>query len=165
MRKLGVVALTCTLILNLATSAWAIRIYGASSPGNQTGAADALVDLGTDLDGNVIGDTLQFNVAKKGYGVVTFSGECSVEGGVDDWVSIDIMVNGVAIGQSLGGGDGFCSGNETATSDDGWVMGSMTIPFEFGAGNVDLQVMVTLQGGASGWWIGDAGVSVILQKR
>ena len=165
MKRLGVVSLSLTLVLCFASAGWATRIYGATSLDNQLGNADALIDLGTDLNGNAVGDTLQFNVGRSGHGVITFSAECSVEGDVADWVSIDIIVNGSTIGQSDNTDDAFCSGNETATDDDGWVVASMTVPYEFSPGNVDLQVRVTLQGNATEWWIGDTGISVILQKR
>ncbi len=164
LRRLGVLTLAFALVLSLVSVAWAVRIYGASRPGNQSGSEDSFLDLGRSLDGSIIGDALPFTVRRRGLGIITFTGACSVEGSVNDYVSIDILVNGVAVGQSNGPSDAFCSGNDTSTSADGGLMASMSVPFEFAPGNVDLQIMVTLEG-ATHWRIGDTGVSVILQKR
>ncbi|NKB88755.1 MAG: hypothetical protein GKS06_11090 [Acidobacteria bacterium] len=165
MRKFAIAAVALSFVLAAAYPAYAIRIYGATSIGNQTGNATTLIDLGADLDSNDIGDTLEFNIKKKTTGIITFSAECSVEGSEESWISVQILVNGTAVGQSNQTSDAFCSGTATDTSDDSWVMASMNIPYNFMPGNVDLQVQVSLHGGATGWWLGDTGVSVVVTKR
>lgn len=149
----------------MAAPAEAIRIYGASNPGNRTGSADGFLNLGTDHNDNAIGDSLQFNVAKKTRAIVTFSAECAVEGEPADWISVDILVDGVAIGSSTGTSDAFCAADATETSNDGWVMASMAIQEEFLPGNHTVQVRVQLRGGAAGWWLGDTEVTVLVQKK
>ena len=156
---------TAVLIAAPASAAWAVRIFGATNPGNQLGTAQGLLDLGNDIAGNDIGDTLHFELEEAGPVVFIFSAECAVDGNAQQWVSIALLANGTALGQSDGDQDTFCSGDSFAGFNDSWVMASMTVPVELNAGVYDLQVQVTAAGGSIGWWIGDTGLTVIVQKR
>ena len=165
MKRLLTTVLAATLVMTLASAAWAMRIRGATNPGNQMGTVQTLLDLGQNIDGDDIDDTLQFKVVHPGPAVFIFSAECAVDGTEQQWVSIELLANGVALGQSAGDHDTFCSGDGFAGINDSWVMASMTVPVDLTPGDYDVQVQVTPAGGASGWWIGDLGLTVIMQKR
>ena len=164
-RPLTVALAATALVTTLATAAWAVRILGATNPGNQMGTTQSLLDLGNDIAGNDIGDTLHFELEEAGPVVFIFSAECAVDGNEQQWVSIELLANGTALGQSTGEQDTFCSGDSFAGFNDSWVMASMTVPIELNAGDYNLQVQVTPAGGSTGWWIGDTGLTVIIQRR
>ncbi len=165
MKRLLTPALAAVLVMTLASAAWAIRILGATNSGNQMGTQQSVLDLGKDIEGKDIGDTLHFELKSEGAVIFTFSAECAVDGTEQQWVSIELLANGVALGQSAGDQDTFCSGDGFAGINDSWVMASMTVPVELKPGDYDLQVQVTPAGGANGWWIGDMGLTVLIRKR
>ncbi len=157
--------LAVALVLTIASTASATRILGATNPGNQMGSVQSLLDLGNDIAGNDIGNTLQLVLEEDGPVIVTFSAECAVDGSEQQWVSIELLADGNALSPTAGDQDTFCSGNSFAGFNDQWVMASMTVPAELAAGSHDLQVQVTPAGGAAGWWIGDLALTVVVQKR
>jgi hypothetical protein len=59
--------------------------------------------------------------------IIRFNAECSIEGPATNWVDIDIVVDPAGGGSAVTtvppttGDNAFCSGNHTATRDDGWV--------------------------------------------
>ena len=165
MKRLLTLALAMALVLAIAPAAWAVRIFGATNPGNQMGTVQGFLDLGTDIDNNDAGNTLSFELEREGAVIITFSAECAVDGTEQQWVSIELLVNGDALRPSEGDQDTFCSGNGFAGFNDGWMMASMTVPTKLAAGNYDLQIQVTPSGGAAGWWIGDLALTVLVQKR
>ena len=165
MKRLPTLALAMALVLTMASAAWAVRIFGATNPGNQMGTVQSLLDLGADIGDNDIGNILAFDLKEDGAVIITFTAECAVDGTEQQWVSIPLLVNGDALRPSRGDQDTFCSGNGFAGFNDGWVMASMTAPVELAAGNYDLQIQVTPSGGAAGWWIGDLALTVLVQKR
>ena len=46
MKRLLTTVLAATLVMTLASAAWAMRIRGATNPGNQMGTVQTLLDLG-----------------------------------------------------------------------------------------------------------------------
>ncbi len=164
MKRLPTLALAMALVLTTASAAWAVQIFGATNPGNQMGTVQDLLDLGTDIDNNDAGNTLPFDLVEDSAVIITFSAECAVDGAEQQWVSIELLVNGDALRPSGGDQDTFCSGNGFAGFNDGWVMASMTVPAKLAAGNYDLQIQVTPSGGAAAWWIGDLALTVLVQK-
>jgi hypothetical protein len=90
---------------------------------------------------------------------ITFSAECAIGGGPGNWLNIRVMVDDKAVPPS-GGDDAFCSGNGTATHEDGWVTASRTVAVRLGPGQHEVQVFVTLVGSASAGWIGDSSLTI-----
>lgn len=164
MKEIRLTVIALAILLTTIPAAHAIRIYGATSPGNQSGSGAGLVDLGVDHNGNPIGPNLQFNIAKKTRVVITVSAECATDGDEGDWTTIDILANGVALGASSGTGDAFCSGNADP-GNDGWVTASRSVQVEFTPGNYTIQVRAENRGGSAGWWVSDIDVAVIVQKK
>ncbi len=165
MKRLAPLALVLALaMVPMIAAAAAVRILGTTNPGNQMGTAQSLLDLGNDLADNEVDETLQVVLAKDGPVIITFSAECAVDGNEQQWVSIDLLLNGTALSPTAGDADTFCSGNSFAGFNDQWVMASMTVPTELTAGSYELQVQVTPAGGAAGWWIGDLALTVLIQR-
>ena len=111
MKRLPTLALAMALVLTMASAAWAVRIFGATNPDNQMGTVQSLLDLGADIGDNDIGNTLAFDLKEDGAVIITFTAECAVDGTEQQWVSIELLVNGDALRPSRGDQDTFCSGN------------------------------------------------------
>jgi hypothetical protein len=59
--------------------------------------------------------------------MITYSAECSHDGAVADYGTIQILLNGVALPPTVGNNDAFCSGNETDGVHDGGATQSMEV--------------------------------------
>ena len=99
------------------------------------------------------------SVAFNGSGVhaISYSAECETTGA---WLSIEILVDGVALVPTGGTSDAFCSDHKTLESLDGWTTASITVATGNIAGGVHtVQVRGTAvaNGGASDTgWLGDS---------
>jgi hypothetical protein len=99
----------------------------------------------------------------KGKHIISYSAECETTG---SWLSIEILVDGVALSPTAGAADAFCSDHKTAESLDAWTTASYVIATPaLAAGVHTVQVRGTVQGngGASDTgWLGDS--SLVIEK-
>lgn len=94
----------------------------------------------------------------KGAHAITYSAECSNDGGPGNWVAIEILVDGVPISPVPNTSGAFCSGNHTA-GFDGWTVASYTVRTPaLALGPHIAQVRVRTIGGTG--WLGDSSLVV-----
>jgi hypothetical protein len=137
-------------------SAHAVIKINATRPGNFTSAA-ASVALPLNTGGATV---LTFNHSTAKKFILTFSAECSVGGPVVAWTDLQVRVNGVDVSPTAGNEDAFCSGNGTATSNDGWTRASITVVIQGIVGNNTVQILARQNNGGNGIWIGDSALVV-----
>jgi hypothetical protein len=102
---------------------------------------------------------IAWNEAAKGTRWLSYSAECSAEGGPSGWIDIDVIINGVAIKPTAGSSDGFCSPNNTTTSGDGWTRASITLAIPVKAGLNNVQILGRLDF-VTGGWLGDSALVI-----
>jgi hypothetical protein len=150
--------LVAALLVVLVT---AVPVYAAiklvaANPGNHTTGFTGTVLLPLNASGAT---TLTFS--SSGVNAITYSAECAVDGDPFAYMSIEIIVDGVALPPTAGVNDAFCSGNETP-GFDGWATQSVTV----GTGKLPLgthtvRVEATMVVGGAGW-IADS--SLVVKK-
>ncbi len=97
--------------------------------------------------------------------MIIFNAECAVDGSNSDWVEIDILVDGVAVGPSASD-NAFCTGHTTGSGfADTWVSASTVVPMDFEPGNHTIEVLAFLGNAGTSWRIDDLSLTVMLQKR
>ena len=127
---------------------------GGGRPGNFTFTGTVLVPLNA-------GGATTVSFSGAGKFAITYAAECAEAGSPGNWVSLQILVDGVALDPTAGTSDAFCSGNSTA-GFDGWATQSITVVTPaLGTGGHTLQVQATDVGTAGGW-LGDS--SLVVQK-
>ena len=107
---------------------------------------------------NDAGSTTLFFVGS-GQHLINYSAECARSGGNNDWLSIQIFVDGVALAPTSGVDDAFCSGDNTPAVD-GWVTAHYSVPtraLAFGFHSVRVQASLI---GAGVGRLDDASLSV-----
>lgn len=145
----GLFALVVTVPLHAALKA------NGAYPFNFTFTGTALVPVTS-----TGGTSLVFN--GKGKHVITFSAECASEGTPSQWVSVQILVDGVAVTPTSGTADAFCAGNSTAVLD-GWVTASYRVVTpNLAGGNHIVQVQGTTVPATNDGWLGDT--SLLVEK-
>lgn len=134
-------ALLTSVLATIAAPASA-KVYNASankSPQFFTDTAELrLVDAGGAV-------ALPFTAPIKGIYLVTFTAECMVTG-TTAFVSLDVVVDGVAQGATAGRDDGFCAADDTAGFDHPTTH-AMTIPVFVKPGNHTVRIGAALVGG------------------
>ena len=80
-----------------------------------------------DILGALAGTTLTFNCTPTRPVMITYSAECSHDGTLLQWGTIQILLNGVVLPPTAGTNDAFCSGNETVGVHDGLATQSMEV--------------------------------------
>jgi len=105
MRPLTAVAAPLALVLAFASPASAVRIYGSTNHAlieyNMSGGPiPRYLQLGTNISGTRVGDTLAFNVAKRGNGTITVTVECGAKNTMAGSAEgrIRPVINGVPVG-------------------------------------------------------------------
>lgn len=104
--------------------------------------------------------------------ILTFASECAVDapaGNTSGWVDVDIVLLNAAgavvltAAPTAGSADAFCAANGTA-GFDGWESNSVSalVPYNFPAGNYQVQVRARINGGATGGWFGERQLTVSL---
>lgn len=86
--------------------------------------------------------------------VITYNAECSVGGGPTNWLNTDIFVDNVIIAPT-NSDNALCSGNHTATQNDGWVSAVSMGTTVVSAGAHTVRVRVNDQVAGSSWRIDD----------
>jgi hypothetical protein len=101
--------------------------------------------------------------------VITYSAECAVVALPADapstvvlrWMTVDILVDGVAISPTSGIGDAFCGATVSSpTLFEGYVRPSVSTTTVLSAGTHIIQVRAALGNGGGGWWLGDSALVV-----
>lgn len=91
---------------------------------------------------------VSFNNPTRGLVSVTYSAECSVASTVPEaWVSIEILINGVAVPPTTGIYDALCT-NAMTDNTESYGMNSITVAKSLPAGNHTLKVRAILGNGA-----------------
>lgn len=91
--------------------------------------------------------TLPFTAPTKGLYLVTFTAECIVNN-TTAYVSLDVVLDGVAQGATAGTDDGFCAADHTAGFDHPTTH-SMTIPVSVQAGSHTIRILGSVLAGPS----------------
>jgi hypothetical protein len=93
----------------------------------------------------------------KGRHLISYSAECETDG---TWLSIEILVDGVAVAPTAGGSDAFCSDHNDNDSNDAWAVSHYRVATpNLASGNHTVQVRATVFGIASGW-LGDSALLI-----
>ena len=152
----GVIAMT------LAIPAHATIKAHLSRPGNYTFAqgTNNPVPLAA-------GNVLSLGFSGSGKWVITYSAECAVAaaaGNNSTWMSLEILVDGVAIEPTnvAGNQDAFCTSNGTAGAD-GWTNTSITVVTPaLALGPHVVEVRAAIINGAAGTsgWLGDSTILI-----
>jgi len=89
---------------------------------------------------------------------ITYNAECGVTGPVGSWQSVTILVDGVQASPASGTGFAFCTSTGSVITWVGSVRQSLIkVPVK---GTHNVQVLVDLLSGATGWWLGDTSIVV-----
>jgi hypothetical protein len=95
--------------------------------------------------------------------MITYSAECAVSSASSlAWLTIEIILDGVALPPTAGTVDAFCSGNGTA-GFDGWTTHTISVPTPtLPTGTHTLVIQASLQSGVAGdsGWLGDSSLVV-----
>jgi len=141
--------LICGLALAAVASVplYAAVVVAARHPGNFTFTA-----AGTLIPITGTGATfVQFSGS--GRHAISFSAECETTGA---WLSIEILVDGVALPPTVGSSDAFCTDGKTPEGLDGWTTASYTVAtgiLSSGVHTLQIRGTVIANGGTSdtGW--------------
>ena len=105
------------------------------------------------LDGSTAKNIIKFKTTKSGPVVITFYAECAVDGGIFDWVDVDILVDpagagGFAAIAPTDGDNAMCTGFEGAPdgNDGRWVSAVVAGVVDLPKGNHKLKVKGDLGG-------------------
>ena len=149
--------LICGLALAAVASVplYATIVLAARHPGNFT-----FTVAGTPVPITIAGATfVQFSGS--GRHAIAFSAECETTGA---WLSIEILVDGVALAPTAGSSDAFCTDGKTAEGLDGWVTASTTVAtptLASGVHTVQVRGTVVANGGTSDTgWLSDTSLVV-----
>ena len=128
-------------------------VTSAARPGNFTfTGSDVLVPLTS-------GGATSLAFSGQGKYAISYSAECETTGG---WLSIEIIVDGVALSPTVGDQDAFCSDHNDNNANDGWTTAHYRVVTKnLTLGTHSLQVSATAVGGGTGW-LGDS--SVVVEK-
>lgn len=145
-----------------ATEASATILLASSAPGNVTGVVATDLDLNGTAAG---GTTLNFITPISEFVTITFNAECSSGGTSSQWVGLEIFVDPAgATGPTLVAPTSvdraFCSGDGTATNNDGWVSATAQGVIRVPPGVHTVRVRVTPSNGAPSWWVSDSSIVV-----
>lgn len=132
-------------------------VQDATHPGNFTfTAAGTLIPLNG-------GGATSLSVNAKGKLVISYSAECETTGA---WLSIEILVDGVALSPTAGTSDAFCSDQDVQESLDSWTTATYVVATPTllaGVHTVQIKGTVVANGGASDTgWLGDS--SIVVEK-
>jgi hypothetical protein len=127
----------------------------ATRPGNWTFAAGTVATVPLTASGAT---TLTFSGSGKH--MITYSAECAVSStGLVGWLSLEILLDGVALPPTAGDVDAFCAANETA-GFDAWATHTISVPTPaLPTGAHTVVIRATVIAGESGW-LGDSSLVV-----
>jgi hypothetical protein len=128
-------------------------VTSAARPGNFTFTGnDVLIPL-------TAGGATSLAFSGKGKHAISYSAECETSG---SWVSIEIIVDGIALSPTSGDNDAFCSDHNDNNGNDGWTVAHYrVVTGQLALGAHSVQVRATTVGGGTGW-LGDS--SVVVEK-
>ena len=157
MRRLAKIVTAVALSAIAVTAHAATKIY-VTRTGNFITAAPVIP---VPLD-QVGGTIRSFNLASAKKLYLTYSAECAVGSpnpSAISYVDLDIIVNGIVVGPTVGTADAFCTSNHTPPAD-GWVRSSITVHIQGIAGTNSVRIIAKLQNGAIPMHLGDTALLV-----
>lgn len=113
------------------------------------------------------GNVLSLGFSGSGKWVITYSAECAVAaaaGNSTTWMSLEILVDGVAIEPTnvAGNQDAFCSSNGTAGAD-GWFNATIVVvtpALALGAHTVEVRASIINGAAGTSGWLGDSTILI-----
>jgi hypothetical protein len=165
--KITLLGAVCALSL-LAGQAWAVIPLMTSNINPQSSPALPNVSL-LDLSGAAGSQTtLAFSTATATRIRIIFNAECAVGGAVTNWLNIDIIIDPAGAGLPFvatpsNSDNAFCSGNGTASNNDGWVSATTQAFASVPAGVHTIQVRANGVGVGATWRIDDLSLVIDTQ--
>jgi len=109
--------------------------------------------------------TLGFNTPAPARLVIRYNAECAVGGPVTNYLNLDIIIDPAGAGAPFtappsNSDNAFCSGNGTASNNDGWVSAITQAFASVPAGAHTVRVCVNGVGAASTWRIDDTSLTI-----
>jgi hypothetical protein len=146
-RVLGGLAVTTLLTVPVLAKVAA----DAARPGNFTWAGTTLVPL-------TPGGVTSVLFSGQGKHVISYSAECETAG---DWVSIQVIVDGLVLAPTAGTNDIFCSDNNNNNNIDGGVTAHYSVATpKLALGTHHVQIQATVVGAGNGL-LGDSALVVL----
>lgn len=150
MKSIGIAVLAMSALLSTSAAQADILATATNSSAQIFPAGSKFTAV---LDGPAAKNTIKFKTTKSGPVVITFYAECAVDGGITDWVNVDILVDpdgagGFAPIAPTESDNAMCTGFEAAPNggDDRWISAVVAGVVDLPKGNHKLKVKGYLGG-------------------